>query len=505
MVYLFIFRRDLRVVDNTAWKACILDARRAGSPQQRVFPCFIFQEAQINPARNPYFSSNTVEFMIQSLHDLNTRQFPDAHQGAKSGENGPVHFFHSKKEGDLDVLSQLQKRFQKAGDPITAIYCNRDITPFAKKRDALIQAWCETHSIECKTYTDYNLLDDLAEQKPYQVYGAFWKRFGTSRSIRNPETLADLRTIPVSFATLPLPPHASSWIRSAKSLSHYYKDPNPNLAVQGGRGPALAILDRIRAKKQFIHYLSQREFPALDQGTTRLSAYLKYGCISIREAYHTIRITYGKDHGLLKELFWREFYDQIAIHFPRVLQGESLRQRYDHIRWNTDRTAFQAWTQGRTGFPIVDAAMQQLNTTGYMHNRMRMVVASFLVKDLFLDWRWGEKYFATKLVDYYPTANNGGWTFASGSGADAQQYNRIFNPWLQSEKYDKDAIYIKHWLPHLADVPAKHLHAWHQYHKHPTYPDYAKLNYPAPMVDHAKQAAETKQKYARVLYEKVSR
>lgn len=503
MVFVFIYRRDLRVVDNTAWKACLQEAK-AATPTQSVLPCFIFQEAQINPARNPYFSHNTVEFMIQSLHDLHSQQFPDAHQDA-SAKSG-VHFFHSKKEGDVDVLTHLHKIFQKSEDPITAIYCNRDITPFAKKRDALVKAWCESHSVEFKTYADYNLLDDLAEQKPYQVYGAFWKRFGTSRSIRTPGTLAEIRKIPVLFATLKLPARAP-WVRSTASLDRYYLahgPANPQLAVQGGRGPALAILDRIRAKKEFLHYLSQREFPALEQGTTRLSAYLKYGCISIREAYHAIRSVYGKDHGLLKELFWREFYDQIAIHFPRVLQGESLRQKYDRIPWSTDRGAFHKWAEGRTGFPIVDAAMHQLNTTGYMHNRMRMVVASFLVKDLFLDWRWGEKYFATKLVDYYPTANNGGWTFASGSGADAQQYNRIFNPWLQSEKYDKEAVYIKRWLPQLKDVPAKHLHAWHQYHKHPNHPEYAKLklklNYPAPMVDHAKQAAETKQRYARVLY-----
>ena len=176
----------------------------------------------------------------------------------------------------------------------------------------------------------------------------------------------------------------------------------------------------------------------------------------------------------------------------------SLVEKYDRIRWTNGQTFFQRWTHGTTGFPLVDAGMRQLNHTGFMHNRLRMLTASFLVKDLHMDWRLGERYFATKLVDYYPSANSGGWQWASGGGADSQQYNRIFSPWLQAKKHDPQCVYIKRWVPELHDLPADVILNWDRHHHDYT----ARVDYPAPMIDHAEAARTFKTKVAHAIYDK---
>lgn len=224
-----------------------------------------------------------------------------------------------------------------------------------------------------------------------------------------------------------------------------------------------------------------RNLPSLS-GTTGLSAHHKFGTISIRESYWAVRSALGKSHTLVRELYWRDFFTHIGFHYPHVLSG-CFHERYDTLKWENDEVKFKAWCQGRTGFPIVDAGMRELNITGFMHNRMRMITASFLVKDLHIDWRWGEKYFAQRLVDYDPLVNNGNWQWAASTGCDAQPYFRIFNPWLQQAKYDPKCLYIKQWVKELAGCTPKRIHRIQ---------DNIPTEYVSPIVDHAVASQKAK-------------
>nr|WP_280954397.1 deoxyribodipyrimidine photo-lyase [Methanohalophilus levihalophilus] len=263
-------------------------------------------------------------------------------------------------------------------------------------------------------------------------------------------------------------------------LKHILKDRNENLYSKGGRENGLEILDN---PKRFENYQDERDYPALD-ATTGLSAHNKFGTVSIREVYHCLADEFGKNHPLITQLYWRDFFTHLAYNNPHVF-GHSFRKKYDSLKWIDDKDSFRKWCEGKTGFPIVDAGMRQLNTTGYMHNRVRMIAASFLVKDLHIDWRWGERYFAQHLVDYDPCVNNGNWQWAASTGADSQPYFRIFNPWLQQTKFDKDCEYIKTWVPELADVDPKRIHRLGHDEKH-RIPDY-----PAPIVDHSREREQS--------------
>jgi deoxyribodipyrimidine photo-lyase len=206
----------------------------------------------------------------------------------------------------------------------------------------------------------------------------------------------------------------------------------------------------------------------------------------VREAYHAIKRQLGGENPLLRQLYWRDFLTHIAYHFPKVF-GHAFIDKFDTLVWDNDREKFQAWADGKTGFPIVDAGMRELNATGFMHNRVRMITASFLVKDLHISWRWGERYFAQHLVDYDPCVNNGNWQWAASTGCDAQPYFRIFNPWLQQQKFDPQGHYLYQWLPELRNVPIKTIHQWEAKH----YGDF----YPAPIVKHSEAVAVTKGRY----------
>jgi deoxyribodipyrimidine photo-lyase len=235
----------------------------------------------------------------------------------------------------------------------------------------------------------------------------------------------------------------------------------------------------------------------LTKETTQLSPYLKFGCVSIREVYEIFRDKLQPEGGLVRQLIWRDFYIHLLDAYPKMLQGKSLNEKYDSIKWGNNREWFKKWCDGETGYPIVDACMKQLNESGYMHNRGRLIVSSFLIKVLQIDWRWGEKYFAQKLIDYDPAANNGNWQWASGSGADSQPYFRIFNPWLQSSKHDPNAIYIKKWLPNLSSVQPKHLHEWDKYFTEYNLKD---LKYFSPIVNYKTMKERTLKMYKDALY-----
>ncbi|MGA9530868.1 MAG: deoxyribodipyrimidine photo-lyase, partial [Candidatus Babeliales bacterium] len=245
---------------------------------------------------------------------------------------------------------------------------------------------------------------------------------------------------------------------------------------QGGSSECKKRINLIRHLK---HYHKTRNYPAMP--TSYLSPHLKFGTLSVRYAAAIITKELSPHHDLIRQLYWRDFYTYIAYHSPFVF-GSSYKDKYNQLTWSKSKLRFKKWQQGLTGFPIVDAGMRQLNTTGFMHNRVRMITASFLIKDLHINWQWGERYFAQKLVDYDPSVNNGNWQWVASTGCDAAPYFRIFNPWLQQKKYDPQCIYIKQWIPELKDIPSQIIHTWYK-----KYSPKMK-NYPYPMVNHEKES-----------------
>lgn len=470
-MHIFIFRRDLRVVDNLALQDLYQLHRNAG-----IVPVFIFNPKQVEPAKNEYFSHASVQFMVECL------------DGLLAACNKKLVLLYGE---DVDVLDHLHKT-----KGIQTVAFNKDCTPFAIHRDTAIESWCKSQGIAVLTRTDdYHLIDPRAMDKPYQVFTPFYKRYLKTNKV--PEPLE--RAPPVQWESI----HSSSMGKYKYSLKRARQlyTRSDTLLCAGGRDKGLAILHTIR-NGMFAKYDKTRNTPAT-HGTTRMSPYLKFGSISIREAYHAVKDAHSIHHGLIRELYWRAFYDQIAFHFPQVLDGQlgkghknkALRPRYDDIKWGANTKLLDAWKKGKTGFPIVDAGMRQLNASGWMHNRVRMIVSSFLVKDMHVDWREGEKYFATKLIDLYHPSNNGGWQWCTGSGADAQQYTRIFNPWLQGERYDPECEYIKAWVPELAGVNRAQIHAWHD-----AVPALAKsTGYPVPILIHKDQVKKTKALYYKAL------
>lgn len=416
---LHIFRRDLRLADNTA----LVEALKSS---QKVIPCFIFDKRQIE--NNPYKSDNCIQFMTHSLQDLDSEL---------KKKNSKLYIFYGHTE---DIISQLVTKVK-----INAIFLNRDYTPFSQHRDKKIAEICHLHNIDFHAYADLLLHEPeeifKADHKPYTVFTHFLKK-ASEFAVKPPQ-----KNSYQNYYQGMIP------IEDNQIMQKMLQKNNPNLIVKGGRPEALLLLKKI---KNLHHYDEIRNFPSAN-GTTMLSAHNKFGTLSIREFHAEIINNFNKSHSLIKELYWRDFFTHIAFHYPRVF-GHAFYEKYDGIQWSENQKHFTAWCEGQTGFPIVDAGMRELNTTGYMHNRVRMIVASFLTKDLHIDWRWGEKYFAQQLVDYDPAVNNGNWQWAASTGCDAQPYFRIFNPWLQQKKFDKDCIYIKKWVPELASLTPKAIH-----------------------------------------------
>lgn len=245
-----------------------------------------------------------------------------------------------------------------------------------------------------------------------------------------------------------------------------------------------------RACKELSNYSKTRDALA-QQGTSQLSAHNKFGTLSVREVYFALAAAFGAQHDLIKQLYWRDFYYYLTAHKPEVLEGVPIpsKIRYSDIHWRNDEAEFERWCRGETGFPVVDAGIRQLNSTGFMHNRARMIVAMFLTKDLQVDWRWGEAHFARKLVDYDRAQNAGGWAWCAGTGTDGSPFLRIFNPWLQQKKFDPTCAYIKRWVPELEGVDAEDIHNWPEAHK-----KHKKIYFP-PMVDHNKAKIKALEAY----------
>ena len=399
-INIFWFRRDLRLDDN----AGLARAFASGYP---VLPVFIFDEDILKLLEDR--KDRRVHYIHQALTGINATL-------EKSGAT--LNTFFGKP---ITIYRELVEKFDVQG-----IYCNRDYEPKAIHRDKEIFDFCQSIGIPFKAVKDQVIFDkgDILKNDgtPYTVYTPYAKKW--REKLRPEDHLSYTYTTEFFFQ------QNHEQIISLENLGFLETDlifEEPQLNA--------AIID---------HYDTTRDYPAL-MGTTKLGIALRFGTISVRQC-----VTFALKHNLtwLSELTWREFFMQILYHYPHVVT-ESFRKQYDAIQWRNNEVEFQQWCNGETGYPMVDAGMRQLNSSGYMHNRVRMVVASFLCKHLLIDWRWGEAYFAQKLNDYDLSANNGNWQWAAGSGCDAAPYFRVFNPMLQAEKFDKNQEYIKRWVPEL--------------------------------------------------------
>jgi deoxyribodipyrimidine photo-lyase len=439
---LHLFRRDLRLEDNTALNAALTSSAE-------VITCFIFNDAQVAP--HPYRSRNGLAFMIESLEEL----AGDIKKAA--GELLVLHGAHH------EVISTLVKELK-----IDAVFFNKDYTPFSRKRDEAIAQACKALGVACIQCSDALLTEPSEfgkdDGRPYTVYTPFFKK-ASKLAVATPSRLTKGSLVKVAYKGPRVAPR-----------DFWPTDQSAQRCSTGGRSQALTILEAING---FKNYEEERNLPAV-RGTTLLAPHNKFGTVSIREVYHSVARALGVGHTLIRELYWRDFFTHIAWHFPHVF-GHAFNRQYDAIEWNDDQDLFHKWCKGETGFPIVDAGMRELVQTGFMHNRVRMIVASFLVKDLHISWQKGEQFFAQYLTDYDPSVNNGSWQWAASTGCDAQPYFRIFNPWLQQKRFDPDCIYIKRWLPELKQLSPKYIHTMYE-------EDITRsVNYPRPVVEHSVQ------------------
>jgi deoxyribodipyrimidine photo-lyase len=457
------FRSDLRVRDNRALGAA---AKRAGE----LVLLFVLDERLL---RGAALGAPRLHFLLGCLERL-------AVDLERRGQRLVV------RRGDpRRLLPELLREWR-----IDAVTWNRDYGPFARRRDAAVRSAAESLGIAVDTHKDRVVFesDELRTKSgtAFQVYtpyrNAWWARFEA-----DPPLVAAAPRLPPPVAAA-----RGEAIPSAASLG--FPDAGAELPTPG-EDAAARRLDRF-VGDALARYAVDRDRPDLD-GTSRLSPYLRFGALSIRACVHAAldraRVDRAARAGAQKwadELVWRDFYHAILAEHPHVLQ-RSFRSEYDALEWNDDASGFRAWCEGRTGYPFVDAAMRQLAATGWMHNRARMVVASFLTKDLLIDWRRGERFFYQQLVDGDPASNNGGWQWAASTGTDAQPYFRIFHPVSQGERWDPEGRYVRRWVPELADVAPRFLQRpWEA----PTPP----RDYPRPIVDHAERRVTALRRFEKV-------
>ena len=414
-VNIFWFRRDLRLTDN----AGLYHALKGNNP---VLPIFIFDKNILDKLNDK--SDKRVAFIHAALQAMQTSLI---------SLGSSLEVFYSTP---AEVFEKLASNYN-----IEKVITNHDYESYAKDRDASIAAFLKTKGASLHTFKDQVIFekDEVLKDdgKPYTVFTPYSRKWKT---VLQEFHLKAYPTEKYFSNLLQLP---------AKEI--------PTLSAIGFKEAVESFPAKTLKKELVVQYQQQRNFPAI-AGTSKLGVHLRFGTISIRKlAQHCS----GLSETFLNELIWRDFYQMILWHFPHVGYDKAFKPAYDFIEWLDDEDAFGKWCAGQTGYPIVDAGMRELNTTGFMHNRVRMIVASFLTKHLLIDWRWGEAYFAEKLLDFDLAANNGGWQWAAGSGCDAAPYFRIFNPYLQTKKFDPELKYINKWVPELNE-----------------------LNYPQPIVDH---------------------
>lgn len=406
---IFWFRRDLRLKDNHG-------LYRALKESGNVAAIFIFDKHILDDLPK---ADERVSFIFKQLQEIK-----------KSLEElgSTLHIFHSTP---ISVFSELNFK---------AVYANHDYEPYATERDSEIKQLVESRGRSFHTFKDQVIFekDEVVKDDgtPYVVYTPYSKRWRSQ------------------FSKTSLEPYPSEELLSKLARLKAVKSPDLQ-SMEFREGSANIPSDQVDEKIVSV-YDKNRDYPAI-RGTTRVSIHLRFGTVSIRELMKT---AVSLNETWWKELIWREFYMTILWHFPHIVE-QSFRKEYDRIPWINDEDDFEKWCNGMTGYPLVDAGMRELNETGFMHNRVRMVVASFLTKHLLIDWRWGERYFAEKLLDFELSSNNGGWQWAAGSGCDAAPYFRVFNPESQMKKFDPKMEYVKKWVP-----------------------EFGTSKYPEPMVEH---------------------
>ena len=416
-INIFWFRRDLRVHDNAG-------LYHALKGKNAVLCLFIFDQEILDKLQDK--DDARVTFIYQTIEQLDKEL-------KKHGSTLLVKYDMAEKAWD-EILNEHN---------VETVYTNHDYEPYAKQRDEVIREKLKKHHINFKTFKDQVIFEKAEVAKdngePYTVYTPYKNKW--YQKVNN-------------FYLKPYP--------TEKYLKNLYK--HPEFAIPSLKSMGFEKSDRSFPDKHYeeviADYAKTRDFPAVHKGTTHIGLHLRFGTVSIRELAREANAQHEKTW--LNELIWREFYMMILHHFPKTMD-HAFRPEYDRIKWENNEEQFKAWCKGETGYPLVDAGMRELNNTGYMHNRVRMVVASFLSKDLLIDWRWGEHYFAQKLLDYEMASNVGGWQWAAGCGTDAAPYFRIFNPESQMKKFDPELKYIKKWVPEYADFS----------------------KYPKPIIDHA--------------------
>lgn len=398
---IFWFRRDLRLHDNKG----LSEALNSGLP---VLPIFIFDSNILSKLSSK--SDHRVEFIHTYLDQIH-KKLSDFGSG--------LHVFHGDPK---DIYVHILKTWK-----VNAVFTNHDYEPYAQKRDQDVATLLRDMGVEFKTFKDQVIFEKNEVSKEdgsfYSVYTPYMKKW---KEVYKKNPLVHFK--------------------SEKNLDQMAKiKPKKFLSLQdiGFSESGFLLPGKTIKKDILISYKEKRDFPALDH-TSHLGVHLRFGTVSVRDLVE--KAIELKTETWLSELIWREFFMQILWHNPRVAK-EPFKEKYSKIKWRDSKKDFQAWCDGQTGYPIVDAGMRELNQTGHMHNRVRMITASFLVKHLLIDWQEGEKYFAEKLFDFDLAANNGNWQWVAGCGCDAAPYFRIFNPTSQQEKFDKDFKYISRWVP----------------------------------------------------------
>lgn len=397
------FRRDLRLADNAALYYALKESNN-------VLPIFIFDKNILDDLEDK--ADKRVEFIYNALQEMQT-------QLAELGSTLEVFY-----TTPIKAFAALLEKYT-----IQNVYANHDYEQYALQRDEEIATLLKEHNVNFKTYKDQTIFekDEVTKDdgKPYTVFTPYSKKW-------------KLKLNEFFYKSYP----------TEEYFNNFYKQSaKPIIALnEMGFVPTNTVFPKKSLSVEVVKkYTDQRNFPGIN-GTSKLGVHLRFGTISIRKL---VQYSLPLNETFLNELIWRDFYFSILHHFPHISTGKAFRQEYDLISWSNNETEFEKWCNGKTGYPIVDAGMRELNETGFMHNRVRMIVASFLTKHLLIDWRWGEAYFAKKLLDFDFAANNGGWQWAAGSGCDAAPYFRVFSPKLQTEKFDKDLQYIKKWIPEL--------------------------------------------------------
>ncbi|MGM5632042.1 deoxyribodipyrimidine photo-lyase [Apibacter raozihei] len=401
-VNIFWFRRDLRLEDNLG----LYEALKKG----KTLPIFIFDSKILDQLPDKYDAR--VTFIYKQLTVLN-KKLEKCNTSIALLSGSPI-----------DCFKKLCDSYS-----IESVYCNEDYEPYGLERDKEIEEFLKSKKISFKKFQDHVICNPnevfKKDGSPYTIYTPYSKQWKSTVSEKKIETYSSESLLKNCIN------HNTQQLNIDK-LGFKLSSINP---------PELNLSSSI-----ITNYKKNRDYPSMS-ATTHLGIYLRFGTVSIREIFLKFKKV---DTSLIDELIWREFFISILYHFPKVVK-QSFKSKYDNIKWRYNEDDFDRWKEGKTGYPIVDAGMRELNESGTMHNRVRMITASFLCKHLLIDWRWGEAYFASKLLDFELASNNGNWQWASGSGCDSVPYFRVFNPTIQMEKFDKDYQYIKKWIPEFSD------------------------------------------------------